>query len=211
MQSNRSMGFYTEHIEPALVSFACSMPAIARERAAIVPEASGTVLEIGFGSGHNAAFYDRAKITHLFALEPSPAMRRKAAKRVGALPFPLDWLDLKAEEIPLDEKSVDTVLVTYTLCTIPEVSKALAGMRRVLKPGGKLVFLEHGAAPDPGVRRWQDRLNPIWGRLGGGCNLNRDPAALIRAAGFEIERQDAHYAKGAPKFAGYMYRGVAFA
>ena len=205
------MGFYANHIEPALVSFACSMPAISKERAAIVPEASGVVLEVGFGSGHNAGFYDRGKITHLFALEPSAAMRRKAGRRVGALPFPLDWIDLKAEEIPLDARSVDTVLVTYTLCTIPDVAAALAGMKRVLKPGGKLIFLEHGAAPDPGVRRWQDRLNPVWGRLAGGCNLNRDPLTLIRTAGFNIERAESHYAKGAPKFAGYMYRGVASA
>lgn len=187
------------------------MPAISRERAQIVPEAEGVVLEVGFGSGHNAAFYDRGRITHLFALEPSAAMRHKAHQRIGALPFPVDWLDLKAEEIPLDQASVDTVLVTYTLCTIPDVESALRGMKRVLKPGGKLVFLEHGAAPDPGVRKWQDRLNPLWGRLAGGCNLNRDPFGLVRSAGFEIVRSDAHYAKGAPKFAGFMYRGVAFA
>ncbi len=205
------MGFYADHIEPAFVSFACSMPAIARERAAIVPEASGVVLEIGFGSGHNAGFYDRQKISRLFALEPSPAMRRKAARRIEDLPFPLDWLDLKAEEIPLDAASVDTVLVTYTLCTIPGIEHALDGMKRVLKPGGKLVFLEHGAAPDPGVRGWQDRLNPYWGRLAGGCSLNRDPALLISRAGFEIARINTHYARGAPKFAGYTYRGVAFA
>lgn len=203
------MSFYTDHIEPALVSFACSMPAIARERATIVPEASGVVLEIGFGSGHNAMFYDRSKIERVFALEPSEAMRRKAARRIRDLPFALDWLDLKAEEIPLDAQSVDTVLVTYTLCTIPDVGRALAGMKRVLKPTGKLVFLEHGAAPDPGVRRWQDRLNPIWGKLGGGCRLNRDPIALIRDAGFEIVRFESHYARGAPKFSGYMSRGVA--
>lgn len=205
------MGFYNDHIEPALVSFACSMPAISKERSQIVPEASGVVLEVGFGSGHNAGFYDRAKIARLYALEPSAAMRRKAERRVADLPFSFEWLDLRAEEIPLDQGSVDTVLVTYTLCTIPDVSRALAGMKRVLKPGGKLVFLEHGAAPDLGVRRWQDRLNPIWGKLGGGCNLNRDPARLIREAGFEVARIDCHYAKGAPNFAGYMYRGVAFA
>lgn len=187
------------------------MPAISRERARIVPEASGTVLEIGFGSGCNAPFYDECAVTRLFALEPSQAMRRRAAKRIADLAFPIEWLDLKAEEIPLDSKSVDTVLVTYTLCTIPDVARALLGMRRVLKPGGKLVFLEHGAAPDPGVRRWQDRLNPVWGKLGGGCNLNREPLALIRDAGFEPGPVTTHYAKGAPKFAGYMYRGVAFA
>ncbi|NWG91022.1 MAG: class I SAM-dependent methyltransferase [Parvularculaceae bacterium] len=205
------MGFYSDHIEPALVSFACSAPPIAKERSAIVPEAAGVVLEVGFGSGHNAAFYDRAKITKLYALEPSSAMRRKAAKRIADLPFALEWLDLKAEEIPLDAGSVDTVLVTYTLCTIPDVARALAGMKRTLKSGGRLVFLEHGAAPDAGVRRWQDRLNPIWGKLGGGCNLNRDPLELVRRAGFEIRSAESHYARGAPKFAGYMTRGVAIA
>lgn len=204
------MGFYADHIEPAVVSLACSMPAIARERRQIVPEASGVVLEVGFGSGHNAICYDRSKIERLIALEPSAAMRKKAERRIADLPFAFEWLDLKAEEIPLDAKSVDSVLVTYTLCTIPDVAAALAGMKRVLKPGGKLVFLEHGAAPDPAVRRWQDRLNPLWGKLAGGCNLNRDPAGLIRAAGFEIATLDSHYAKGAPRFAGYTYRGVAF-
>jgi ubiquinone/menaquinone biosynthesis C-methylase UbiE len=205
------MGIYSDHIEPALVSFACSMPAISKERAAIVPEASGVVLEVGFGSGHNTGFYDRSKISKLFALEPSAAMRRKAEKKIGDLPFDVEWLDLKAEEIPLDARSVDTVLVTYTLCTIPDVAAALAGMKRVLKTGGKLVFLEHGASPDPGVRQWQDRLNPLWGKLGGGCNLNRNPLDLVRAAGFDVRSSESHYARGAPKFAGYMTRGVAFA
>jgi ubiquinone/menaquinone biosynthesis C-methylase UbiE len=187
------------------------MPAIARERAMIVPEATGVVLEIGFGSGHNAAFYDPARVTRLIALEPSAAMRRKAARRVADLPFPLEWLDLKAEEIPLDARSVDTVLVTYALCTIPDVERALAGVKRVLKDGGKLVFLEHGAAPDASVRRWQERLNPIWGKLGGGCSLTRNPLEMVRRAGFAVRKSDSHYARGAPKFAGYMTRGVAFA
>ncbi|MEZ5892431.1 MAG: class I SAM-dependent methyltransferase [Parvularculaceae bacterium] len=203
------MGFYAEHIEPALVSCACGMKAIARERAKIVPKASGDVLEVGFGSGHNAPYYDQSAITRLFALEPSEAMRRRAEKRVADLSFPLEWLDLPGEEIPLDDASVDTVLVTYTLCTIPGVEAALAGMRRVLKPGGKMIFLEHGLAPDPGVAAWQNRLNGVWGKLAGGCHLNRDPAALVSAAGFSVQSLDQHYAKGAPKFAGFMTAGVA--
>jgi ubiquinone/menaquinone biosynthesis C-methylase UbiE len=203
------MGFYDDHVVPAVVSFACSMPAISRERARIVPEARGTVLELGFGSGLNARFYDCAGIAKLFALEPSAGMRRRARRRVADLPFDVEWLDLKAEEIPLDAASVDTVLVTYALCTIPDPARALSGARRVLKPGGRLVFLEHGAAPDPGVRRAQDRLNAVWRRLAGGCNLNREPAKLIAQAGFAIERLDAHYARGAPRFAGYMSAGVA--
>lgn len=203
------MGFYGNHIEPMIVSCACGMKAIARERAKIVPKASGRVLEVGFGSGHNAPFYNARAITHLYALEPSAAMRKRAQKRIAGLPFPLEWLDLPGEEIPLDDASVDTVLVTYTLCTIPDVEQALAGMRRVLKPDGRLVFLEHGASPDPRIARWQNRLNGVWGKLAGGCHLNRDPAALVREAGFRIEAMDQHYAKGAPKTAGYMTAGVA--
>ncbi|PQA88418.1 class I SAM-dependent methyltransferase [Hyphococcus luteus] len=203
------MGFYSDHIEPALVSCACGMKAISREREKIVPAAAGKVLEVGFGSGLNAPYYDQSAITHLYALEPSAAMRARAAKRIAGLSFPLEWLDLPGEEIPLPEASVDTVLVTYTLCTIPGVEAALQGMRRVLKPGGKMIFLEHGLSPDAGVAKWQNRLDGIWGKLAGGCHLNRDPASLIREAGFKISALDQHYAPGAPKFAGYMTGGVA--
>lgn len=203
------MSFYDDHIEPVLVSCACGMKAITRERAKIVPHAKGAVLEVGFGSGHNAPYYDQSAISHLYALEPSAAWRQRALKRIGDLAFPLEWLDLPGEEIPLADASVDTVLVTYTLCTIPGVEAALAGMRRVLKPGGKLVFLEHGIAPDAGVAKWQNRFNGVWSKLAGGCHLNRDPAALVRAAGFDIQQLDQHYADGAPKIAGFMTGGVA--
>jgi SAM-dependent methyltransferase len=203
------MGFYSQHIEPALVSCACGMKSISWERSRIVPEAEGRVLEVGFGSGHNAPFYDSSKITYLYALEPSAAMRKRSQKRIASLAFPMEWLDLPGEEIPLADASVDTVLVTYALCTIPGVETALEGMRRVLKPGGKLVFLEHGLAPDPGVVKWQNRLNGVWGKIGGGCNLNRQPDILIDKAGFQIDKIDRHYAKGAPKFAGFMTAGVA--
>ena len=203
------MGFYAKHIEPAIVSCACGMKSVARERAKIVPQASGAVLEVGFGSGHNAPYYDQGAITRLYALEPSEPMRRRAEKRIAGLSFPLEWLDLPGEEIPLPDNAVDTVLVTFTLCTIPGVEAALGGMRRVLKPGGRIVFLEHGLSPDAGVAKWQNRLNGIWGRLAGGCRLNRDPASLIREAGFKITALDQHYAPGAPRFAGYITGGVA--
>lgn len=203
------MGFYGDHIEPRMVDFACGLKPILKERSKIVHAAEGRVLEIGFGSGRNAPYYDRSKITHLFALEPSGPMRRLAGKRVADFPFAFEWLDLPGEEIPLDAESVDTVLVTFSLCTIPGVADALAGMRRVLKPGGRMVFLEHGAAPDAGVRRWQDRLNGVWGKLAGGCHLNRDAPALIREAGFQIDRMDQHYMRKSPKFAGFVSAGVA--
>ena len=185
------------------------MPLIARERAQIVPLARGVVLEIGTGSGHNFPHFDAAKVNHLFALEPSPAMRKRAAARVASAAFPVDWLDLPGEDIPLADESVDTVLVTFTLCTIPDVETALAGMRRVLRRDGRLLFLEHGRAPDPGPAKWQDRLNSIWGKLAGGCHLNRDPLAMLRNAQFTVESVSQKYLKRAPKFAGFISGGVA--
>lgn len=203
------MGFYSEHVEPRLVSCVCGFPLFADVRAEIVPEAEGRVLEIGFGSGHNAPFYDRSKITHLYALEPNEGWRRLGEKRISSLPFSTEWLSLPGEEIPLENESIDTVLATFSLCTIPDVERALDGMRRVLKPGGKFVFLEHGRAPDPGVAKWQDRLNSVWGRLAGGCHLNREPDLLIGKTGFQIDKIDRRYLPATPKIAGYVTKGVA--
>lgn len=203
------MGFYANHLEPRLVSCACGMPAIRRERAKIVPEASGRVLEIGFGSGHNIPFYDASKISHLYALEPSETMRKLSEPRLRAAAFPVEWLDLPGEQIPLDDASVDCVLVTFTLCTIPDVDAALVGVRRVLKPGGKLVFLEHGRAPDDGIAKWQDRINGVWGKLAGGCHLNRIPDLLIEKQGFEMVNLERRYAPKTPKIAGFLTSGVA--
>lgn len=204
------MNFYNTHIEPRLTSALCSMQPFSDVRSEIVPEASGRVLEIGFGSGHNVPFYDRSKISHLFALEPSASWRRLGEKRVKELPFQVDWLDLPGEEIPLEAKSVDTVLVTFALCTIPGVDQALEGMRRVLRPGGKLVFLEHGRAPTPGLAKWQDRLDGVWGKFIGGCHLNRDPASLILKNGYRMNKVHASYLPKTPKIAAYVTRGVAF-
>ncbi len=205
------MGFYRDWVEPALVTWACSMPAIQRERAAIVQEARGRILEVGFGSGLNANYYDAANVERLYALEPAIGMRRRAAKRVAKLPFPIEWIDLPGEKIPLADASVDCALITFTLCTIPDTEAALAGVKRVLRPGGRLVFLEHGAAPDPEILKFQNQINGLWGRFSGGCNLNRDPLRMIEKAGFRIESHHAHYAPGAPKFAGFISRGVATA
>lgn len=204
------MGIYHRHIEPRLVSAVCGTKPIARERAKIVPEAEGRVLEIGFGSGHNVPYYDYGRISHLYALEPSASWRRLGEQRIRDLPFALEWLDLPGEEIPLDANSVDTVLVTFALCTIPGAEDALAGMRRVLKPGGKLVFLEHGRAPDIAIEQWQNRLDGLWGRLAGGCHLNRDPAQLIGNAGFQFGKIESRYVPKMPKIAGFTTAGVAF-
>ena len=203
------MGFYEARVLPHLIDFACSRPPMRRERARLVPEAAGEVLEVGFGSGLNAEHYDPGAVTRLYALEPSAGMRRRAAPRLAGLRFAVEFLDLPGEAIPLADQSVDTVVVTFTLCTIPDPLAALRGMRRVLRPDGRLLFLEHGAAPEPGVRRWQDRLNGVWGALGGGCHLNREPAGLIEAAGFRMVSRRSGYAPGTPRFAGYLTSGVA--
>jgi ubiquinone/menaquinone biosynthesis C-methylase UbiE len=190
------MGIYAKYILPRVIDFACGLKPNMRQREKVVPLASGKVLEVGVGSGLNLPFYDPSRITKLWGLEPSAEMRRLAADAVGSLPFEFEFIDLPGEEIPLDANSVDTVLVTYTLCTIPETEPALRGMARVLRPGGKLIFCEHGAAPDADVRRWQDRMDPIWKRMAGGCHLNRVIPELIRAGGFEIDALDTLYLPG---------------
>ncbi|REJ91930.1 MAG: SAM-dependent methyltransferase [Planctomycetota bacterium] len=203
------MGFYARHIEPRLVSCLCGMNVISEQRRNVTPLAGGRVLEVGFGSGLNLPHYDAEKIDHLWALEPSETMRSLAAKRMAAAPFPIELLDLPGEEIPLDDDSADTVVIKYTMCTIPDAASALEGIRRVLKPGGRMLFCEHGRAPDEGVARWQDRLDRMWGRLAGGCHLNRDIAGLILDAGFEIDRIETGYLRRTPRLLGFNYWGVA--
>ena len=157
------MGFYDRYILPKVIDAACGAKPVARQRQKVVPRAQGRVLEIGIGSGLNLPYYDPAKVDHVIGLDPAPEMLRHAKRRSAALPFTVEYLPLKGEAIPLEAKSIDTVLVTYALCTIPDPAAALEGMRHVLKPGGRLIFCEHGKAPDESVRRWQNRLNPPWG------------------------------------------------
>jgi ubiquinone/menaquinone biosynthesis C-methylase UbiE len=203
------MGFYENRIVPRLIEMGCSTAPILKQRAKVVPEATGRVLEVGMGPGINIPFYDVSKVEMVWGLEPSEGMRVKAAPRIADAPFPIEWLGLPGEEIPLDDDSADTVLLTFTLCTIPDFAKALGQMRRVLKPGGKLLFAEHGAAPDESVRKWQDRINPFWKRLAGGCNINREIPQSIEAAGFKIEDMDTMYLPGTPKVAAFQYWGTA--
>lgn len=203
------MGFYDTYILPRLLDAACSTPPILKQREKVVPEARGRILEVGMGAAINLPFYDPEKVELVWGLEPSEGMRRRAAPRLERAPFPVEWLGLPGEEIPLDDDSADTVLLTYTLCTIPDFEKALEQMRRVLKPGGRLLFSEHGAAPDEGVRRWQDRLDPLWKRIAGGCHINREIPRLIEQAGFGIEGLDTMYLPNTPKIAAFQYWGSA--
>ncbi|WP_300541037.1 class I SAM-dependent methyltransferase [Maricaulis sp.] len=203
------MGFYGERILPNLIDCACGARPILKHRRAIVPEAGGVVLEVGLGSGTNLPYYDAGKVSRVIGVEPSRGMRTKADRAIVRQAIPVELLDAAGEALPLEDATVDTVLLTFTLCTIPDHSAALAEMRRVLKPGGKLVFLEHGLAPDPGVVKWQRRLEPIWKRIGGGCHLTRPMDRLIGEAGFRIDRLEASYTPKTPKFSGYVYRGVA--
>jgi len=202
------VSFYENRVLPHLINCACSTKPSQKQREKIVPLAKGDVLEIGFGSGLNLPYYDAQKVRKIWGLEPSEAMRRKAQPMVNASSLEVDFIDLPGESIPLEANSVDTVLVTYTLCTIADATAALEGMRRVLKPGGYLLFCEHGIAPDRNVRRWQHRLNPAWSRFAGGCNMNRDIPGLITKGGFEITADERMYIPGA-KVLCYNYWGRA--
>lgn len=202
------MGVYAKYILPKIVHFTCSMTPIMRQREKVVPLATGRVLEVGIGSGLNLPFYDPNKVSHVWGLDPFAEMWNIREKQASALGFRVEFIEGSAEEIPLDTGSADTVVITYTLCTIPDVFPSLGEIRRVLRLGGKLVFCEHGAAPDASVRRWQDRLNPLWKRLGGGCNLNRPIPLLLEQGGFKIRSMDTMYIPGW-KPASFNYWGSA--
>ena len=202
------MSFYEDRVLPHLINIACSSKPNRKQRDKIVPLATGEVLEIGFGSGLNLPFYDAQKVAKIWALEPSEGMRRKAQPMVEASEVDVEFIDLPAEAIPLEAGSVDTVVVTYSLCTIPDALAALEGMRQVLKPGGNLLFCEHGIAPDENVRRWQRRANPVWGRFSGGCNIDRDIPSLLQSSGFELVVDERMYIPGI-RILSYNYWGIA--
>lgn len=203
------MGFYEKYVVPRIINVACGTKPISYQRRKVVPMAEGRILEIGIGTGLNLDYYDPSKVEKLIGLDPSEESWRIAGSRAKDLPFDVEFIGLPGEEIPLDANSVDTVLVTFSLCTIPDPHMALEGMRRVLRPGGKLIFCEHGAAPDANVRKWQDRINPVWKAVCGGCNLNREIPTIIGGAGFEVKQMETMYLPSTPRFAGFNYWGTA--
>ncbi len=202
------MKFYDKFILPRITNRLCSLGPAMKQRNKVVPQAQGRVLEIGIGSGLNFQFYDSAKVDHLFGLDPSEEMWSIAQRQISLDTIPVAFLKAPAEQIPLDDNTVDSIVITYTLCTIPNVSASLKEMKRVLKPDGHLLFCEHGAAPDESVLKWQNKLNPVWKKFGGGCNLNRDIPGLIKSGGFNITKLETMYIPG-PKIASYNYWGIA--
>ena len=202
------MSFYENYCLPHLLNFVCDLKVIQKQREKVVPLAFGRVLEIGMGSGLNIPYYKTENVEFVWGLEPSEGMRRKAHGHIKHAPFEVRWLDLPSEEIPLEDNCVDSIVLTYTLCTIPDWEKALLQMHRVLKPSGDLIFCEHGEAPDENIRRWEKRINPLWKKVAGGCNLGRPIPSLIKNGGFKIQAIESQYLPG-PKFAAFNYWGTA--
>jgi SAM-dependent methyltransferase len=200
-------GMYERWVLPRLLDLVMRNKESTRYRRKTIPAARGRVLELGAGSGLNLPFYGR-EVTQLYALDPSPALLRMARKKRPPAGIAVKFLEASAEQIPLESHSLDTVVTTWTLCTVPDAAKALREARRVLKPGGLLLFVEHGHSPDPAVAGWQRRLNPLWRRIAGGCNLDRHIDRLIRDAGFEVLDLENEYLKGPRPFT-YTYSGRA--
>ena len=201
------MAFYKERIVPYLVHMSMRQESFAPYRNRVVSGAKGRVLEVGIGSGLNLSHYEEST-DQVIGIDPSDKLLSMAAHAVRRPSLRVTFLKGSAETIPLEDASIDTVVTTWTLCTIPDVTTALSEMCRVLKPDGRLLFVEHGRSPDRSVRRWQDRLTPFWRCLGGGCHLNRAISQLIEGAGFRIERMDTGYMKG-PRPMTFMYEGSA--
>ncbi|MDC1100507.1 class I SAM-dependent methyltransferase [Gammaproteobacteria bacterium] len=203
------MSLYDKYILPKVLNCTCGSKPISYQRKKVVPLAKGKILDIGIGSGLNIPFYDLSKIDKIYGLDPSSELIKIAKKMAVKKNISIEFLLCGAEDIPLPNNSIDTVLITYSMCTIPEVLKANYEMLRVLKPDGRLIFCEHGLAPDKSVAKWQKRINPVWGKIAGGCNLDRDIPNLISSSGFKILSIEEMYLPSTPKFAGYNYWGIA--
>ncbi len=202
------MALYRDVLFPRLVDRVMDTELIREIRQRVCAGLAGEVVEIGFGTGHNLPFLP-PEVTRLRAVDPMETGAKLGADRISASPVQVDMAGLDGQRLPFEDGSADAVLCTWTLCSIPDAVAAMREVRRVLRPGGTLHFVEHGRAPDAGVARWQDRLNPVQNVVAGGCNLNRDIPALIEAGGLRIDQLDSHYLRGTPKFLGWTYEGVA--
>lgn len=202
------MGLYSKYVLPQVVHFTCGQKPTMKQREKIIPLAEGRVLEIGIGSGLNIPYYDAGRVSHLWGLDPSPEMWAIAKRHADDHHLEAEFIESGAESIPMDNDSVDTAVVTYTLCTIPDVAQALEEVKRVLKPRGRLLFCEHGEAPDPNVRKWQQRMTPLWQWVGGGCHLDRPIPRLLEESGFRSDDLQTMYIPGW-KPASFNYWGTA--
>ncbi|MBA3392855.1 MAG: class I SAM-dependent methyltransferase [Deltaproteobacteria bacterium] len=204
------MSWWSETVVPRLIEKACRSAEILEERERWVPRAHGRVLELGVGSGLNLAFYDPTRVEQVVGIDPSAALLARAAARVKDAKVPVELQQARAEALPFADASFDSALVTYSLCSVDDLSRAVAEVRRVVKPAGELVFVEHGRAPDRGPQRWQRRLTPVWRRVGGGCRLDRDVVGALRAGGWAVDDLREGYTKG-PRWLSYTYEGTATA
>lgn len=202
------MAFYRDHILPYLLHLAMKNREVAAQRADLLRAAHGRVLEVGIGSGLNLPFYGN-DVTGLAGVDPSARLLAMTRKTVPGLAFPVELLERGAEHLPYEADTFDSAVSTWTLCSIPGAGAALGELRRVLKPGGQLIFIEHGRAPEPAVARWQGRLNPLWNKVAGGCNMNRPIDRLITEAGFVLSRLETGYLIKGPRVLTYHYKGSA--
>jgi len=200
---------YNKYVVPKLLDVCCSTKPIKYQRNKIVPYAKGEVLEIGIGSGLNLPYYNKSLVKKVYGLDPSEELNEIALKNASEINLDINFIISGAEEIKLPSKSIDTVLITYTLCTIPEFKAALKEIKRVLKDDGIMLFCEHGLAPDKNISKWQNRINPLWGKLFGGCNINRNIPHIIQESGLNIKKLEQMYLPSTPKIVAYNYWGVA--
>ena len=203
------MNVYDRYVLPYLIDIACGLPMVQKQRRQLVPQAQGRVLEVGLGTGRNLPYYDATRVQEVVGVDPALRMHSLAARRAKASGLSVALMGLSAEQLPAADATFDTVVSTYTLCSIPDPVAALREMRRVLKPGGKLLFSEHGRSPDASVARWQTRLQPYWMPLAGGCHLDRDMPALLAQAGFASDFQRGYL--WGPRVVSYHYWGEAVA
>jgi ubiquinone/menaquinone biosynthesis C-methylase UbiE len=203
------MGLYARHLGPRLVRCVCSMEDVRREREKVVPLAVGIVLEIGIGPGLNLPLYDPARVERVIGVDPNESFLRLGRDERSRCAVPLEIVVAPAEALPLEDASIDTAVVTFTLCSVDDPLQALAKVRRVLKPDGRVLFLEHGLSDDPDVARWQRRLNPVWRPFAVGCNLTRPVRELFVEAGFRLDEVETYYMPRTPAPIGFQCRGIA--
>ena len=201
--------WYDRHIMPRMVTMACSQGQIMKRRSFVVPLASGAVFELGCGGGLNQEFYDTGAVSSFAGIDPHGGLLENARKNAAAKGWDNDIRQGVGENIPFQDSEFDTVVCTFTLCSVEDPAQVMKEMRGILKPGGRLLFLEHGRAPDPGVLKWQERIEPVWKKLAGGCHLTRPIGSALRGAGFEVEPLGQGYVPKAPKVAGWTEWGVA--